>query len=45
MIVGHEPKDVPLPVAFNDPAGDYVLTVRDLFDRKTAHTVSLTVRP
>ena len=44
VIVGREPKEVPLPVAFNDPPGSYVLTARDLFDRKTAHTVSLTVR-
>jgi len=42
--VGREPKDVPLPVAFNDPAGVYVLTVRDVFDRKTAHTLPLSVR-
>jgi hypothetical protein len=45
VIVGREPKEVPLPVAFNDPAGVYSLTVRDLFDRKTAHSVSLTVQP
>jgi hypothetical protein len=45
VLAGREPKDVPLPVAFNDPAGVYVLTVRDLFDRKTAHTVSLAVQP
>ncbi len=44
VVVGREPKDVPLPVAFNDPAGVYVLTVRDVFDRKTAHTLPLSVR-
>lgn len=44
VIVGREPKEVPFPVAFNDPVGDYVLTARDLFDRKTAHSVSLVVR-
>jgi hypothetical protein len=44
LIVGREPKEVLLPVAFNDPAGDYVLTVRDLFDRRTAHTLPLSVR-
>ncbi|MBM4163660.1 MAG: hypothetical protein FJ222_04375 [Lentisphaerae bacterium] len=43
-IVGREPKEVQLPVAFNDPAGEYALTVRDLFDRKTAHTLPLTVQ-
>jgi hypothetical protein len=44
VIVGREPKEVPLPVAFNDPVGIYVLTVRDVFDRKTANTLPLTVR-
>jgi len=45
VIVGREPKEVPFPVAFNDPLGAYVLTARDVFDRKTAHTVALTVQP
>jgi hypothetical protein len=45
VIVGREPKEVPFPVAFNDPPGVYILTARDLFDRKTAHTLSLTVQP
>jgi hypothetical protein len=44
VVVGRDSKAVQLPVAFNDPAGVYVLTVRDVFDRKTAHTRHLTVR-
>ena len=44
VIVGREPKEIALPVAYNDPPGIYNLTVRDLFDRKAAHPAVLTVR-
>lgn len=42
--VGKEPKEVVLPLAFNDPVGVWTLTFTDLFSAQTAHTVTVDVK-
>ena len=40
---GKEPKEVVLPVAFNDPVGAWTLTFTDLFSAETAQQRTLSV--
>ncbi len=42
--VGKQPKEVVLPLAWNDPAGPWRITFTDLFGRDTEQTVTITVR-
>ena len=42
--VGKEPKEVVLPLAFNDPAGVWTLTFTDLFGPETARTAQVDVK-
>jgi len=41
--VGKEPVTIDLPIAFNDPPGDYEISVTELFTNKTV-TNKLTVQ-
>ncbi|MFZ0929919.1 MAG: beta-galactosidase trimerization domain-containing protein [Syntrophobacteraceae bacterium] len=38
LIVGQDPAQVEIPVAFNDPVGDYRIIVSDLFSNGTSET-------
>lgn len=39
LIVGQDPVQVEIPVAFNDPVGDYRIVVGDLFPGGTSETI------
>jgi len=39
LIVGQDPVQVEIPVAFNDPVGDYRIVVSDLFSNENCETI------
>jgi hypothetical protein len=43
VIVGEQPRAIPLPVAFNDPRGTYTMSVTDVFTPETAVTATFGV--
>ena len=43
VVVGREPKTLLLPLAYNDPAGEWTLTFTDLFSKDTEQHLALTV--
>jgi len=43
IVIGREPVTIDIPIAFNDPSGDYEISVTELFTNKTV-TQKLTVQ-
>ena len=43
VLVGREPKEIALPLAWNDPAGDWMIALTDLFSSDTARELTLDV--
>lgn len=43
VLVGKEPREVVLPAAWNDPAGNWTIKVTDLFSAETEETVVISV--